>query len=475
MFNVTEYQVIGDGVTNNTKAIAALIDVVEKAGGGTIYFPAGEYVTGTITLKSNMTLYLDAGAVILGSENREEYPFIDSKKIPGWDGVTKAAIITAFNAQNIAVMGRGKIDGRGYNWWHKSTDGTTRDGRPRTLQFFSCDNIRIDGITIVNSPMWTIHPVCSNNITVHGVTIKNPWDSPNTDGINPESCSNVHISNCHIDVGDDCITIKSGTQNDSYQRLKPCENITVTNCTMVNGHGGVVIGSEMSGGVKNVVISNCVFGGTDRGIRIKTRRKRGGTVEDVRVTNIVMNEVFCPIVINGFYQCGAKPYEVEELFSREKAAFSDDTPTFKNIYISNVTARGCTSAACFMMGIPESPITGVSIDNFVVDMKQGEVKPEQPAMAYGIPEMSKQGMKLLNVKDVTLKNIRVAVFDDNAVTIEDSEDITMDSIIINSSVPGKPVISLKNVSNAYITKGISGAKLDGEFVHEENCSDIAVK
>ena len=474
MFQVTDYQIVGDGVTNNTAAIGKLIDQVEAAGGGTIYFPAGQYVTGTITLKSNMTLYLDAGAVLLASDIRSEYPFIDDKLIPGWDGVTKGAIITAFHAENIAVMGRGKIDGRGYNWWHKSTDGTTRDGRPRTLQFFSCENIRIDGITIVNSPMWTIHPVCCNNITVHGVTIQNPWDSPNTDGINPESCSNVHISNCHIDVGDDCITIKSGTQNDNYQRKKPCENITISNCTMDNGHGGVVIGSEMSGGVKNVVISNCVFCGTDRGIRIKTRRKRGGTVEDIRVTNIVMNEVFCPIVINGFYRCAAKPYELEELFTREKRPLAPDTPTFKNIYISNVTARGCTSAACFMMGIPESPITGVSIDNFVVDMKQGEVKPEQPAMAYGLPEMAKQGMKLYNVKDVTLKNIRVSVFDDNAVTIEDCQDVTMDSIIINSSVAGKPVISLKNVENAFISKGIS-ANLEGEFVHQENCTGVTVR
>ena len=372
MFNVKEYGIIGDGITNNTKAIAALIGIVEGAGGGTIYFPAGEYVTGNINLKSNMTLYLDAGAVILASEIRDDYIILDDSVIPGWEGVSRAGIITAFHEKNIAVMGRGKIDGRGYNWWHKDRqEPHIRHGRPRTLQFFDCDNIRIDGITIVNSPMWTVHPVRSNNITVHGVTIKNPWDSPNTDGINPESCSNVHISNCHIDVGDDCITIKSGTQNDNYQRMKPCENITITNCTMVNGHGGVVIGSEMSGGVKNVVISNCVFGGTDRGIRIKTRRKRGGTVEDIRVTNIVMNEVFCPIVINGYYRCGGRPEEIEELFTREKRPLAEDTPTFKNIYISNVTARNCTSAACFMMGIPESPITGVSIDNFVVDMKQG--------------------------------------------------------------------------------------------------------
>ncbi len=474
MYNVLDYKIQKDGIADNTQAIADLIAKIEQEGGGTLYFPAGQYITGSIELKSNMTLYLDAGAEILASDDRAKYPFIDEKKIPGWDGVTKGAIITAFHAKNIAVIGRGKIDGRGYNWWHKSTDGTTRDGRPRTLQFFSCDNIRIDGITIVNSPMWTIHPVCSNNITIHGITIQNPWDSPNTDGINPESCSNVHISNCHIDVGDDCVTLKSGTQNDSYQRLKPCENITITNCTMVNGHGGVVIGSEMSGGVKNVTISNCVFYGTDRGIRIKTRRKRGGTVEDIRVNNIIMNDVFCPIVINGFYRCGAKPYELEELFTREKRPLAENTPTFQNIYISNVTARNCTSAACFMMGIPESPITGVSIENFVVDMKQGEVKPVQPAMAYGLPEMAKNGIKLYNVQDVMLKDIRIAVYDDNAVTIEDSQNVTIESIMVRSSAKDKSAVSLKNVENAYISKGI-GSCLAEDFAHMENCRQITIK
>ncbi len=470
MYNALDHGIKKDGTTDNTQAIAALIGKMEQEGGGTLYFPAGKYVTGSIELKSNMTLYLEAGAEVLASEDRSRYPFVDGKKVPGWDGVTVAAIVTAFGAENIAVMGRGKIDGRGYNWWHKSTDGTTRDGRPRTLQFFSCDNIRVDGITIVNSPMWTIHPVCSNNVTIHGVTIKNPWDSPNTDGINPESCSNVHISNCHVDVGDDCVTLKSGTQHDSFQRLKPCENITITNCTMVNGHGGVVIGSEMSGGVRNVTISNCVFNGTDRGIRIKTRRKRGGTVEDVRVNNLIMNDVFCPIVINGFYQCGAKPYEVEELFTREKLPLAEDTPTFRNIYISNVTARGCASAACFMMGIPESPISGVSIENFVVDMKQGEVTPEQPAMAYGVPKMAKQGIKLYNVQNVLLRDIRVAAEDDSAVMVEDSQNVTIESIMVSASAKDKPVISMKNVKTARITRGAGTEK----SFSGEKCEDVEI-
>src|SRR5207245_3333293 len=150
----------------------------------------------------------------------------------------------------------------------------------------------------LNSPAWTINPVRCENVTVHRVTIKNPADSPNTDGINPDSCRYVHISDCHIDVGDDCITIKSGIETEAEDKRGPCENITITNCTMAHGHGAVVLGSEMSGDVRNVVISNCVFSETECGIRIKTRRGRGGVIEDVRVSNIVMSDVLLPFSVN---------------------------------------------------------------------------------------------------------------------------------------------------------------------------------
>lgn len=179
------------------------------------------------------------------------------------------------NCKNVSIVGRGVIDGRGQIWWKNPEN----EHRPRVIQTILCDDVVIDGITIINSPMWTIHPMCCNNVRVSNVTINNPVDSPNTDGINPESCSGVHITNCTIDVGDDCLTLKSGTETDYFQKQYPCENIVVSNCVMRNGHGGVVIGSEMSGGVKNITISNCIFDGTDRGIRIKTRRKRGGMLK----------------------------------------------------------------------------------------------------------------------------------------------------------------------------------------------------
>lgn len=220
------------------------------------------------------------------------------------DRDTYAPLLGGANLTHIAVTGRGVVDGQGAAWWQRHRAGSLAHPRPRLISFQDCRNVRIAGITCINSPSWTVSPLRCENVTVDGITIVNPQDSPNTDGINPDSCHNVHIANCHIDVGDDCIAIKSGTEASDRSALQPCENITVTNCTMLHGHGGVVIGSEMSGSVRNVVISNCVFDGTDRGIRFKSRRGRGGVVEDVRVTNIIMRDVLCPVTVNLYYAVG---------------------------------------------------------------------------------------------------------------------------------------------------------------------------
>lgn len=441
--NVLDYGIVGDGATNNTKAIN---DMIEKIGEGTVYFPAGQYVTGTIMLKSNITLFLDAGAVILGSENKDDFGFVDETDFPGWEKRSRDALIAARNASCITITGRGTIDGRGYFWWGKDD----ADGRPRTVQFICCDNVLIEGIKIINSPSWTLRPLCCDNLTITGITIKNPWNSPNTDGINPESCSNVHISNCHIDVGDDCVTIKSGTQNDRFQSKKPCENITITNCTMINGHGGVVIGSEMSGGVKNVVISNCVFNGTDRGIRIKTRRQRGGCVEDVKVNNLIMNDVFCPLVLNGFYHCGTT-FNDPALFTEDKLEKSDDTPVFRNICISNITAKNVTACALFIHGIPELPVEGLSIDNFTVSMtKEKNVEPQQPAMQWTLPKVVKNGVKITNARDIVFRNVSIDTDgEDLPITLTACEDIVFDGIRLGNVKPGD-IVTASNCKNIVI-------------------------
>src|SRR5690606_26462533 len=289
-------------------------------GGGTVYFPAGKYLTGPIHLKSNITIFIDAGAELHFSDNFDHYlPMVPSR----WEGtevINFSPLFYAKDVENIAIVGRGLIDGHGKNWWRLSeveVKKLTEDSnwekefkrlnpsvlapdlpgwiergflRPPFIQFMNCKNVQIKDIKIQNSPFWTINPQYCDNVTVDGITIDNP-PSPNTDGINPESCRNVRIANSHISVGDDCSTIKSGKDRSGRKVNIPAENYTITNCTMLRGHGGVVIGSEMSGGVKNIAITNCIFDGTDRGIRIKSARGRGGVVEDIRVSNIIMRNI----------------------------------------------------------------------------------------------------------------------------------------------------------------------------------------
>ena len=228
--------------------------------------------------------------------------------------------------------------------------------RPPFIQTLRCKNIKIKDITVVNSPFWTINPEFCENVTIDGITINNPL-SPNTDGINPESCRYVHISNCHISVGDDCITLKSGRDLQGRKLNAPDENITITNCTMLAGHGGVVIGSEMSGGVKKVVISNCVFDGTERGIRIKSTRGRGGVVEDIQVNNIVMRNIHQEAII------------LDLLYSKMPSEpMSERTPIFRNINISHLTGTG-VSIPIKIRGLEESPITDITLTDIYIDGK----------------------------------------------------------------------------------------------------------
>jgi polygalacturonase len=225
--------------------------------------------------------------------------------------------------------------------------------------FYNCKDILIEDVSFSNPPFWTIVPVFSENITIENVTIENPGNSPNTDGIDPCSSKNIRISNCHISVGDDCIVIKSGRDEDGREAAVPTENITITNCTMLNGHGGVVIGSEMSGDVKRVTISNCVFEGTDRGIRLKTMRGRGGVVEDIRVSNIIMRNIIEEgIVMNMRYQ----PTEAEPL--------SERTPTFRNIHISNIDIVDAKRGIA-IYGLEERDVEQISFSDISIKSANG--------------------------------------------------------------------------------------------------------
>jgi polygalacturonase len=418
-FNVRGYGAVGDGQTLDSPAIQSAINACAAGGGGTVYLPSGRYLSGSLFLRKNICLYLDSGAVILGSENPDDYPIIDSR----WEGRhqdTHAPLIGGQNLDNISVRGRGTIDGRGAVWWKAKMDGTLALPRPRLISFSDCTNVLIEGLTAINSPSWTINPVHCQNVNVRGVTIINPADSPNTDGINPDSCRLVRISDCYISVGDDCITIKSGTEHERLQRFAPCRDITITNCTLERGHGGVVIGSETSGGVKNVVISNCVFINTDRGIRIKTRRGRGGTIEDIRVSNLIMDGVLCPFTMNLYYHIG----QIGNLNVSDKnpRAVNDGTPRLRRIHFSHITAREVKHAAGFLYGLAEMPLEDISFRDVSISISD-EADSGYPDMADDIPSMSQAGFFIRNARRLHLEHVEVVGQHGPAFDIDESTEV----------------------------------------------------
>ena len=401
MINVLEHGIRADGIFDNTDALQSLIDGLMPSG-GTLYFPPGIYLCGSLCLHSNTVIYLDAGAVISASGDFGKYPVITKEQVPGFVRGTRRGIFFALNAENICIKGKGTVNGNGENWWESGESDTKR---PRTIQFINCKTVAIKDIKIKNSPCWTINPICCDNVTVDNVTINNPYNAPNTDGINPESCKNVRISNCCVDVGDDCLTIKSGLESDILQKENPCENITVTNCVFAHGHGGVVIGSEMSGGVKNVTVSNCIFQNTDRGIRIKTRRKRGGAVENLLVNNVIMDNVIAGVTVNGYYICGADP-DNAELFSQDALKITEDTPVIRNLILSDIIMKNVLGAGIYIYGIREMSVSNIKISNVNISMKPDGNR-HLSVMAPHIKPSNGEGVYLKNVKDITVTDIYV--------------------------------------------------------------------
>ncbi|MCX2481404.1 glycoside hydrolase family 28 protein [Pedobacter sp. MC2016-15] len=425
-YNVIKYGAKRDSSALATAAIAKAITAASKAGGGTIYFPAGKYLTGPVHLKSNITIMLDAGAELHFSDDFDQYLPMVRSRWEGTDVINFSPLFYGEYLENIAITGRGTINGHGQKWWDyaenvvkKSPGSKWQDEfkrqnkdviapdlpgwiergflRPPFIQFMNCKNVLIEGITIRNSPFWTVNPEFCENVTVKGVTINNPI-SPNTDGINPESCKYVHISDCHISVGDDCITIKSGKDRAGRKMAVPAENYTITNCTMLSGHGGVVIGSEMSGGVKKIAISNCIFDGTDRGIRIKTARGRGGVVEDIRVDNIIMKNIGQQAIVMDMQYAKTKEEPV-----------SERTPIFRNIHLSNITAEA--NAAGYLNGLSEMPIENVTFNNINIDAKTGFVISEVNKISFRQVEINTASGPAINAKKTKKLNIDGVVKD----------------------------------------------------------------
>ena len=416
-----------------TATLQAAIDDAAAAGGGTVVVPAGTHRTGALRLRSHVELHLEAGAVLQFVPDPALYPPVDAR----WEGAPAtihSPCLYAAGETDVAITGFGTVDGGGAAWWDtfRNDRESLAHPRPTLVGLHDCERVTVRDVRLTNSPSWTVHPLRCDGVTITNVVIVNPPDSPNTDGIDPESCRNVRISDCHIDVGDDCVVIKAGTERDP-ERI-PCENIAITNCTMVHGHGGVVIGSEMSGGVRDVVISNCVFEGTDRGIRIKARRGRGGVVEDVRVTNVVMRGVMCPFVINPFYFCGPDGKE-PHVADRSPHPVDDSTPVFRRIHLAHVTARDVHAAAGYLYGLPEQPLTDVTLDDVTISYAADAV-PGYPAMADGVPEMRRAGLHLGFVADSDLSRVRIEGCDGPGLVVEESPTLRLTEVRVDGERVG---------------------------------------
>ncbi|MGK7397331.1 MAG: glycoside hydrolase family 28 protein [Candidatus Cyclobacteriaceae bacterium M3_2C_046] len=439
-----------DGKLKNTALIQQIIEALSKGGGGTLYFPPGKYLTGAIHMLSNIRIYLEGGAELVFSEDFDDYlPMVPSR----WQGLAVknfSPLIYAQNATNISITGQGTINGSGQVWWdyilkkratYKKTGSEPGSKwqdlyrqnnqeaesiqsfgflRPSLFQAYHCQHVRLEGVFLRNSPFWTTHFVACQDVMVHGLDIRNP-DSPNTDGINPESSRNVTISNCRIDVDDDCITIKSGKGNWGRKNAGPCENIAITNCLMTGGASGVGIGSEMSGGVRKVTISNCIFDGTSTGLHIKTNRQRGGVVEDVQVSNLVMNNIHkSPAIhINTKYWIKSEPAPVNE-----------KTPRFKNIHISNITGNKVKTAV-EIIGLEEMPVQDISINHLRLLNAQN-------------------GLICSNATGLSLNDIDIRGTASLPYQIEDSDKLIINNL--NSDYNKEAPLKLVNVKEAVVAQ-----------------------
>lgn len=385
-----------------TEKFQAAIDTLAAHGGGQLIVQAGDYQIASLKLCSHLTFTIEAGATLHFSNQIDQYPLINSR----WEGVSRTihrACLYGDHLEYVHLTGAGTIDGNGHCWWQIFRDQTLDYPRPYLCSIEHSQHIKIDALTFINSPAWTLHPFDCNDVSIKSISIINPKDSPNTDGIDPESCQNIRISDCFFDVGDDCIAIKAGTEEDSHKIS--CKNVTISGCNMIHGHGGVVLGSEMSGNIENVVINNCTFADTDRGIRFKTRRGRGGKIAQISITNITMDSVLCPIVITSYYYCGPKGTE-EYVWTKAKLPLDQRTPRIENILFDNIIAVNIRSCAAFIYGLPEAPIEQLTIKNSILSLNP-DSKPSEPEMIADAPKLSQAGIFIENTQNCSLTSTKL--------------------------------------------------------------------
>ena len=417
--NVRSFGTMGDGVHDDTGAIQAAILCCPAE--GRVLIPEGRYRTGPLFLKSHMTLEIQKNAVLLLKTDRSLFPILpgvtrttDEKGeylLGAWEGNPLdcfAAAINGIEVEDVRLIGEGVIDGCAQegDWWVRPKEMRLAY-RGRLLFLERCRHITVAGLTFRNSPSWNLHPYFSRDLDFFNVRIQAPANSPNTDGFDPESCRDIRLYGTVFSVGDDCIAIKSGKIYLGMKYHAPCENIEIAWCAMLEGHGGVTVGSEMSGGVMNVRVHHCFMRGNDRGLRVKTRRGRGkyAVVDGIRFENVRMQNVKAPLVINSMYYCDPDG-KTEYVQSREKQPVDDTTPTVGSIVFESITAEGCTACVGYVLGLPERPVKSLTVKDSVFSFAEsGEGM--APAMADRVETCARRGLIVRNVENLSVENVRM--------------------------------------------------------------------
>jgi len=464
--SITDFGAQTGGQFLCTQAFADAISAVSKKGGGRVIVPHGIWLTGPITLISNLEIHTETGSLIVFSTDKSLYPLVETN-FEGFDTWRCTSPVNGRNLENIAITGQGIIDGSGEAWrsvkrekltesqWKKlvatgglvSENGKTwypsqqfingekvaemnvprnlktkaefeqiRDFlRPVMISLISCKKVLIDGPTFQNSPAWCIHPLMCEDFTMRNTTVRNPWFSQNGDGIDIESCKNSIIHDSNFDVGDDAICIKSGKDKEGRDRGKPNENLIVKNCIVYHGHGGVTVGSEMSGGVRNLHVSNCTFMGTDVGLRFKSNRGRGGVVENIYISDIEMINIPTQAISFNLYYSGrsaSEDIEAGDNSSVEKLLpVTEETPQFKNIFIHDVNCKGALQGI-FLQGLPEMMLENIQLENIRME--------------------ADYGMICTDAKNVKIKNLTLKTKKTPAIELRNSADVTINGLEIQT-------------------------------------------
>jgi len=435
--DVKKFGAVGDGEHDDTLAIqCAIAACPEKS---RVLIPAGTYRVKTIFLKSDLTLELakdakliqipDRSALAIMPGRTESYDENEEMLLGSWEGNPLscfAALITGIRVKNVVLCGEGILDGgSSHDTWWKDPKKLNVAWRPRLFFLNNCENVVMQGVQVQNSPSWNIHPTFSKNLRFLDVKIKNPANSPNTDGLDPESCENVEIAGVHFSVGDDCIAVKSGKIYMGSTYKVPCSNLDIRHCCMRDGHGSVTLGSEMAGGVKNLTVRKCNFIHTDRGLRIKTRRGRGkdAVIDGILFEDIEMDNVMTPVVINEFYFCDPDGHS-DYVQDRSYHEPDDRLPYIGNLTFRNLECLDCHAAGAYMYGLPEKKIGPVSFENVKITFAENPV-PGRPAMMDGAPDVTRVGLFAANVEELNLVNVSIEGYEGEKLQISDVDKVVI--------------------------------------------------